>query len=80
MQETVTFSGTIVCEHQRVECNVRATKTMFDKDPSARPLVSDYRIMESDATDSLPDGNYELLVNRERIRLRRDAGRFYSRA
>lgn len=47
--------------------DVRATKTMFDKDPSARPLVSDYRIMESDATDSLPDGNYELLVNRELI-------------
>ncbi len=79
MQETVMFSGTIVCERQRVECTVRATKTIFDKDPSARPLVSGYGIMESDATDSLPDGDYELLVNRERIPLRRNDGRFYSR-
>jgi len=27
----------------------------------------------------LPDGNYELLVNRERSRFKRDAGRFISR-
>ena len=79
MQETVIFSGTIVCEHQRVECTVRATKTTFDKDPSARPVFSDYRIMESDATDGLPDGQYDLLANRERIRFRREAGRFLSR-
>ena len=79
MQETVMFSGTIVCERQRVECTVRATKTTFDKDPSARPVFSDYRIMESDVTDGLPDGQYDLLANRERIRFRRDAGRFLSR-
>ena len=80
MQETVTFSGTIVCERSRIECKVRVTKTTFDKDPSARPVFSDYRIMESDATDGLPDGQYDLLANGERIRFRRDAGRFRSRS
>jgi hypothetical protein len=79
MQETVMFSGTIVCERQRVKCKVRATKTTFDKEPSARPVFSDYRIMESDVTDGLPDGQYDLLANGERIRFSRDAGRFQSR-
>ena len=74
MQETVILSGTIMCERQRVECKVRATKTTFDKDPSARPVFSDYRIVESDATDGLPDGEYDLLANRERIRFTRDDG------
>jgi len=76
MQETVTFSGTIIGGGYRVECEVRATKTTLVGDP---PLVSGYRIVESDETDRLPDGNYELLVNRERTRFSRDAGRFLSR-
>ena len=76
MKQTVVFSGTIIGEGQRVGCEVRATKTTLDRDP---PLFSGYTIMESDLTDGLPDGNYELLVNRERTRLSRDAGRFQSR-
>lgn len=76
MQESVTFSGTIIGEGQRVECEVRAIKTTLDGDP---PLVSGYFIVESDVTDGLPDGTYELLVNRERARFKRDAGRFISR-
>jgi hypothetical protein len=76
VQETVTFSGIIVGEGQRVGCEVRATKTTLDGDP---PLFSGYSIVESDATDRLRDGNYELLVNHERTRFNRDAGRFQSR-
>ena len=76
MQETVIFSGIIIGEGQRVGCEVRATKTTLDGDP---PLFSGYIILESDATDRLPDGNYELLVNRERTRFNRDALRFQSR-
>ena len=76
MQETVTFSGTIISEGQRVECKVRATKSLLDEDPFARPLFSDYTVMESDATDKLPDGNYDLLANGERIRFRRGDERF----
>jgi hypothetical protein len=76
VQETIIFSGTIIGEGQRVQCEVRATKTTLVGYPS---VFSDYRIMESDLTDSLPDGNYELLVNRERTRFSRDAGRFLPR-
>jgi hypothetical protein len=76
VQETIIFNGTIIGEGQRVACEVRATKTTLDGDS---PVFSNYRIMESDLTDSLPDGNYELLVNRERTRFSRDAGRFLSR-
>ena len=76
MQETIILSGTIIGEGQRVECEVRATKTTLDGDP---PLFSGYRIMESDVTDRLPDGNYELLANGERIRFRRSDERFLSR-
>jgi len=52
-------------------CEVRAIKTTLVGDA---PVVSGYWIVESDATDGLPDGNYELLVNRERSRFKRDAG------
>ena len=76
MQETVTFSGIIIGENQRVECEVRATKTTLDGDP---PSFSGYSIVESDVTDGLPDGNYDLLVNHERTRFSRDGGRFQSR-
>ena len=75
MQETIIFRGTIIGEGQRVDCEVRATKTTLDGDP---PIVSGYIIVESDLTDALPDGNYELLVNRDRNRFKRDAGRFFS--
>jgi hypothetical protein len=77
MQETVMFSGTIVCERQRVECQVRATKTTLDED---RAVFSGYTIIESDGTDGLPDGAYDLLANGERIRFRRSDGRFLSRS
>jgi hypothetical protein len=76
VQETAIFSGTIVGERQRVYCKVRATKTMLDRDP---PVFSDYRLMDSDATDRLPDGDYELMANGDRTRFRRNAGRFLSR-
>ena len=33
MQETVIFSGTIIGEGQRVECKVRATKSLLDEGP-----------------------------------------------
>ena len=73
VQETVTFSGLIIGEHQRVECEVRTTKIMLETDP---PVFSDYRIVESDATDQLPDGNYELFANGQRIQFTRNSGRF----
>jgi hypothetical protein len=79
VQETVIFSGTIIGEGQRVECKVRATKTLLDEEPSARPVFSGYTVMESDATDKLPDGDYDLLANGERIRFRRNDGRFLTR-
>ena len=73
-KKQIIFRGTIIGEGQRVACEVRATKATLHGDP---PVFSNYRIMESDLTDRLPDGNYELLVNRERTRFRRDAGRSF---
>ena len=75
VQETIVFSGTIIGGGQRVDCEVRATKTTL----VGYPAVFSYRIMESDFTDRLPDGYYDLLVNHERTRFSRDAGRFFSR-
>jgi hypothetical protein len=63
VQETITFRGTIIAEGQLMECEALATKPTLDADP---PRISGYIIVESDLTDALPDGNYELLVNRER--------------
>ena len=77
VQESLVFSGIIIGERQRMECKVRATKTTLDTDP---PAFSDYRVMDSDATDRLPDGDYELWANGERTRFRRNSGRFLSRS
>jgi len=77
VQETVIFTGIIIGERPRVECNVCATKTTFDRDPAA--VFSDYRIMDSDATNRLPDGDYKLFANGETTRFRRNNGRFLSR-
>ena len=76
VQETIIFSGIIIGENQRMECKVRATKTTLDTGP---PVFSDYRVIESDVTDRLPDGDYELLANGERTRFTRNSGRFLSR-
>lgn len=76
VQETIVFNGTIIGEGQRVECEVRAIKTTLVGFPA---VFSDYRVVETDFTDGLPDGNYDLLVNHERARFSRDAGRFLSR-
>lgn len=78
MKEIVIFSGVIVGEGRRVECKVRAVKTTLDGAPEIPPAFSEYRVMNSDATDRLPDGdNYEIhLTNGEHIPVRRCGGHF----
>jgi hypothetical protein len=77
VQESLVFSGILIGERQRLECKVRVTKTTLDTDP---PVFSDYTVMGCDATDRLPDGDYELWANGERTRFRRNSGRFLSQA
>jgi hypothetical protein len=77
MKQTAIFRGTIVGSGHRVECKVRATKTTLDE--SAPPAFSNYRIMNSHLTDNLPDGDYEVLVNGERIRVKHQDGHFVGR-
>ena len=81
MKEIVIFSGVIVGEGKRVECKVRAVKTTLDGAPEVPPAFSEYRVMDSDLTDKLPDSNnYEIhLSNGESIPVRRSAGNFLGR-
>ena len=76
VKETVVFHGTVVGEGHRVDCKVRATKTTIDLDPDAPPEFSDYEIMDSAATVRLPDGDYQVLVNAEKLRCKLNRGRF----
>jgi len=76
LKERVYFSGTIVGEGHRVDCQVRATKSTLDLDPDAPPEFSDYDIIDSPATVKLPDGDYEVLANGFKIRCRLNRGRF----
>jgi hypothetical protein len=62
-----------------VECKVRATKVMLGGDPSVPAEFTDYRIMDSGATSNLSDGDYELLANGKRIRMRLEGGQFLRR-
>jgi hypothetical protein len=81
MKEMVIFSGAIVGDGKRVECKVRAVKITLDGAPDVPPAFSEYRVLDSDMTDKLPDGNsYEIhLSNGERIPVRRSAGQFLGR-
>ena len=76
MKETVFFRGIIVGEGHSVDCKVRATKTTLDLDPDAPPEFSNYDIMDSATTVTLPDGDYEVLANGREILCRLKRGRF----
>jgi len=81
MRELVVFGGVIVGEGIRVECKVRAVKTTLNGAPDVPPAFSEYRVMDSDLTDRLADGeDYEIhLSNGERTPVKRQAGQFLRR-
>jgi hypothetical protein len=75
VKEMVVFSAVLVGAGHQVECTVRATKTTLDRDQSVAGF-SDFSMMDSDLTDKLPDGKYELLIHGARIQVRRATGHF----
>jgi hypothetical protein len=79
LKERVVFSGIIVGNGQRVECEIQATKSTLGGVSFSPPAFSDYRVMDSEATRRLPEGDYEVLVNAERIRVQRKGGYFLAR-
>jgi hypothetical protein len=80
VKEKVFFSGIIVGNGQRVECEIQATKSTLSGIPSSPPAFADYRIMDSEATRRLPDGDYEVLANGERIKVSRKGEYFLARS
>jgi hypothetical protein len=80
VKEKVFFSGIVVGNGQRVECEIQATKSTLGGVPPFPPAFSDYRIMDSEGTRRLPDGDYEVLVNSERIKVLRKGGYFLARS
>ena len=80
VKEKAFFSGIIVGNRQRVECEIQATKSTLGGVTPSPPAFSDYRIMDSEATRRLPDGDYEVLANGERIKVLRKGGYFLARS
>jgi hypothetical protein len=80
LKERVFFSGIIVGKGQRVECEIQATKSTLGGVSPSPPAFADYRIMDSEATRRLPDGDYEVLANGERIKVARKGGYFLARS
>jgi hypothetical protein len=80
VKETVFFSGIIVGKSQRIECEIQAKKSTLGGVSPFPPAFSDYRIMDSEATRRLPDGDYEVLANGERIKVQRKSGYFLARS
>jgi hypothetical protein len=79
VKEKAFFSGIIVGNGQPVECEIQATKSTLGGVSPSPPAFADYRIMDSEATRRLPDGDYEVLANGERIKVRRKDGYFLTR-
>jgi hypothetical protein len=80
LKERVFFSGIIVGSGQRVECEIQATKSTLGGVSPYPAAFADYRIMDSEATRRLSDGDYEVLANGERIKVRRKGGYFLARS
>ena len=80
VRQTVFFSGIIVGNGHRVDCEIQATKTTLGGVSPSPPAFADYRIMDSEATRRLPDDDYEVLVNGERIKVLRKGGYFLARS
>ena len=78
MKDLVILNATVFGEGRSVECKVRAIENRL---PAANmpPAYSEMRVMTSDAVAALPDGLYEILVNNERIPVRRERGEFLAR-
>jgi hypothetical protein len=79
-KETVFFSGIIVGHGQRVECEIQAKKSTLGGVSPYPAAFADYRVMDSEATRRLPDGDYEVLANGERIKVQRKSGYFLARS
>jgi hypothetical protein len=80
LKERVFFSGIIFGNGQRVECEIQATKSTLGGVSPSSPAFADYRIMDSEATRRLPDDDYEVLVNGERLKVQRKSGYFLARS
>ena len=80
LKERMFFAGIIVGKGQRIEREIQATKFMLGGVSPFPPTFSDYRVMDSEATRRLPDGEYEVLANGERIKVLRKGGYFLARS
>jgi hypothetical protein len=80
VKETVFFSGIIVGHGQRVECEIQAKKSTLAGVSPYPATFAEYRVMDSEATRRLPDGDYEVLANGERLKLQRKSGYFLARS
>jgi hypothetical protein len=80
LKERVVFNGIIVGNGRRVECEIQATKSTLGGVSPSPPAFADYRIMDSEATRRLPDDDYEVLVNGERLKVQRKSGYFLARS
>ena len=80
VRETVFFRGIIVGNGQRVDCELQAKKSTLGGVPPSPAAFSDYRVMDSEATRRLPDDDYEVLVNGERLKVQRKSGYFLARS
>jgi hypothetical protein len=79
VKETVFFSGIIVGNGQRVECEIQAKKSTLGGVSPYPAAFADDRVMDSEATRRLPDGDYDVLANSERIKVLRKGGYFLAR-
>jgi hypothetical protein len=80
LKERMFFAGIIVGNGQRIECEIQATKSTLGGVSPFPPAFSDYRVMDSEATRRLPDGDYDVLANGERIKVLRKSGYFLARS
>ena len=78
MKNVVILSATVSGEGHSVECRVRATKSTL-AGASLPPFYSNMSVVPCDAVNVLPDGSYEILVNKERFSVRRERGEFIER-
>jgi len=75
-KETVPLKAVLSGEGRQRICRVRVSKQSTYPDECAHPASVSYSCCRIEDTDDFPDGDYELVFDDRRVRLKKQAGQY----
>lgn len=78
-KETVPLEGTLAGECHERKCRVRATRRFTYADECPDPVSISYSRCVIEDADEFPDGDYELIVDGQKVLMTKTAGHYVPR-